>query len=86
MEIQKKLGVKQTGIFLNQTESAIVKKIKVKNGQGYNIKYDRNTGITQEIYDAIMLENNNKIPYSNSSQTSIATKNLSKLEPFKTTK
>jgi hypothetical protein len=54
MEIQKKLGVKQTGIFLNQTESAIVKRIKVKNSQGYNIKYDRNTGITQEIYNAIM--------------------------------
>jgi hypothetical protein len=53
-EIQKKLGVKQTGIFLNQTESAIVKRIKVKNGQGYNIKYDRRNGITQEIYDAIM--------------------------------
>jgi hypothetical protein len=52
--IQKKLGVKQTGIFLNQTESAIVKRIKVKNGQGYNIKYDRRNGITQEIYDAIM--------------------------------
>jgi hypothetical protein len=85
MEIQKKLGVKQTGIFLNQTESAIVKRIKVKNGQGYNIKYDRNTGITEDIYNAIMSENNNKIPYSNSSQTSIATKNLSKLEPFKTT-
>jgi hypothetical protein len=84
-EIQKKLGVKQTGIFLNQTESAIVKRIKVKNGQGYNIKYDRRNGITKDIYDAIMSENNNKIPYSNSSQTSIATKNLSKLEPFKTT-
>jgi hypothetical protein len=53
-EIQKKLGVKQTGIFLNQTESAIVKRIKVKNGQGYNIKYDRRNGITQEIYSAIM--------------------------------
>lgn len=53
-EIQKKLGVKQTGIFLNQTESAIVKRIKVKNGQGYNIKYDRRNGITQGIYDAIM--------------------------------
>lgn len=54
MEIQKKLAVKQTGIFLNQTETAIVKRIKVKNSQGYNIKYDRNTGITQEIYNAIM--------------------------------
>jgi hypothetical protein len=79
-EIQKKLGVKQTGIFLTQTESAVI-----KNSKKYNITYDRNTGITKDIYDAIMLENNNKIPYSNSSQTSIATKNLSKLEPSATT-
>jgi hypothetical protein len=71
MEIQKKLGVKQTGIFLNQTESAIVKNIKK-----YNIKYDRNTGITEDIYNAIMSENNNKIPYSSSIQTSIAKQNL----------
>jgi hypothetical protein len=69
-DIQKKLGVKQTGIFLNQTESAVI-----KNSKKYNIKYDRKNGITEDIYDAIMLENNNKIPYSNSSQTSIATKN-----------
>ena len=70
MEIQKKLGVKQTGIFLNQTESAVI-----KNSKKYNITYDRKNGITKDIYDAIMSENNNKIPYSNSSQTSIATKN-----------
>jgi hypothetical protein len=69
-EIQKKLGVKQTGIFLFQTESAVI-----KNSKNYNITYDRKNGITKDIYDAIMSENNNKIPYSNSSQTSIATKN-----------
>lgn len=74
MEIQKKLGVKQTGIFLNQTESAIVKTIKVKNSQGYNIKYDRNTGITEQIYKTIM-------------SPDIETPNLmlKKLEPSKTT-
>ena len=52
-EIQAKLGVKQTGIFLNQTESAIV-----KNSKKYNITYSRKNGITKEIYDAIMKVNN----------------------------
>lgn len=62
MNIQKKLGVKQTGIFLNQTEKAIIDRIKLKNTQGYNLKYNRKGGINQEIYDAIMsADEKNKI-------------------------
>jgi len=94
MEIQKKLGVKQTGIFLNQTERAILKKITDKNKQGYNIKYDRKTGITEQIYQTIMspdidapnliLKNLNKQPKlvpSNATPNLIPTKQNTSLEP-----
>lgn len=56
MEMQKKMGVKATGIFLNQTESALIKRLafKATEGQGYNVKYNRRTGITDEIYKVIM--------------------------------
>jgi hypothetical protein len=52
--IQKKLGVKQTSIFLTLTENAIIKRLNFKKTQGYNATYNRKTGVTKEIYDVIM--------------------------------
>jgi hypothetical protein len=52
--IQIKLGVKQTGYFLTLTENAIIKRLNFKKTQGYNVTYNRKTGVTKEIYDVIM--------------------------------
>ena len=52
--IQKKLGIKQTSIFLTLTENAIIKRLNFKKTQGYNVTYNRKTGVTKEIYDVIM--------------------------------
>jgi hypothetical protein len=54
--IQKKLGVKQTGNFLTLTENAIIKRLNFKKTpeQGFNVTYNRKTGVTKEIYDVIM--------------------------------
>jgi hypothetical protein len=53
-KIQEKLGVKQTSIFLTLTENAIIKRLNFKKTQGYNVTYNRKTGVTKEIYDVIM--------------------------------
>jgi hypothetical protein len=54
--IQKKLGIKQTGVFLTLTENAIIKRLNFKKTpeQGFNVTYNRKTGVTKEIYDVIM--------------------------------
>ena len=76
--IQKKLGVRQTGYFLTLTENAIIKRLNFKKTQGNNVTYNRKTGVTKEIYDVIMSQDStasaiNTPDYSQGLNTAINT-------------
>jgi hypothetical protein len=80
--IQIKLGVKQTGYFLTLTENAIIKRLNFKKTQGYNVTYNRKTGVTKEIYDMIMSQDTtapaiNTPDYSQGLNTAINTPDYS---------
>ena len=62
-EIQKKMNMVETGIFLFKTEKALIKRLNFKNtdGQGYNVKYNRQIGITKEIFDVIMSQDDKNL-------------------------
>jgi hypothetical protein len=80
--IQKKLGVRQTGYFLTLTENAIIKRLNFKKTQGNDVTYNRKTGVTKEIYDVIMSQDTtapaiNTPDYSQGLNTAINTPDYS---------